>query len=152
MSVTLFPVPELQPSSPLSKAKAAFSFTIHTSVQHISPLGKFPTIPVPTVVSYLVVACRRKLVIYSWRDGEPQEVQVIPPMVMPLSELKLYRKLFYPIHPGQCPLWTMTRSPLRTHLLNTRYSPSRVWPSWISRYQRQRQRQEWVRSVALRGT
>ena len=102
MSVTLYPIPELQPQSPLSKAKAAFSFTIHTSVQHISPPGKLQTIPVPTVVSYLVIACRRKLVIYSWKDGEPQEVQVRPLMPMPLSELKLCRKLLYHTHPERC--------------------------------------------------
>ncbi|KAF9647158.1 hypothetical protein BDM02DRAFT_3170498 [Thelephora ganbajun] len=78
MSVTLFPIPDLQPPSQLSKAKAAFSFTLHTSVQHVPPPGKSPAIPVPTVVSYLVVACRRKLVIYLWEDGEPQEVQEIP--------------------------------------------------------------------------
>lgn len=103
MSVTLYPIPELQPQSPLSKARAAFSFTIHTSVQHISPPGKSSTISVPTVVSYLVVACRRKLVIYSWKDGEPQEVQVRSLISTPLHELKLYRKLLYPTHLERCP-------------------------------------------------
>lgn len=101
MSVTLFPIPDFQPSSPLSKAKAAFSFTIHTSVQHIVHQGNPPAIPVPTVVSYLVIACRRKLVIYSWQDGEPQEVQVRFPRHIPLSKLKLCRKLCYPTHPEQ---------------------------------------------------
>jgi hypothetical protein len=97
----LYPIPELQPQSPLSKAKAAFSFTIHTSVQHISPPGKSPTIPVPTVVSYLVVGCRRKLVIYSWKDGDPQEVQVRSLMCILLSELKLCRKFLYHTRPGR---------------------------------------------------
>jgi len=83
MSVTLFPVPDLQPPSPLLKAKAAFSFTIHTSAQHISPTGKPPAIPVPTIVTYLVVACRRKLVICSWKDGEPQDVQVVSLILIP---------------------------------------------------------------------
>lgn len=103
-SVTLFPIPDLHPPSPLSKAKAAFSFAIHTSVQHIPPPGRSPTIPVPTVVSYLAIACRRKLVIYSWKDGEPQEVQVTPPMFIVLSELKVCRKLLYPTRPERCPL------------------------------------------------
>jgi len=103
-SVALYPIPELEPQSPLTKAKAAFSFTIHTSVQHIPPPGKSPTIPVPTVVSYLVVACRRKLVIYSWKDGEPQDVQVRFSVPIPLSELKSCRKLFYRTHPERCPL------------------------------------------------
>jgi len=102
MSVTLHPIPDLQPSSQLSKAKAAFSFAIHTSVQHISPPGKSTTIPVPTVVSYLVVACRRKLVLYSWKDGEPQEAEVRFSTLAFLPELKLCRKLHYHTHPGQC--------------------------------------------------
>ena len=104
MSVTLFPVPDLQPSSALSKAKAAFSFTIHTSVQHISPPGKSPTLPVPTVVSCLVIACRRKLVIYSWKDGEPQEVQVRFPIPTFLSNLRLCRKHLYHTRLERCPL------------------------------------------------
>ena len=104
MSVTLYPIPELQPQSPLSKAKAAFSFTIHTSVQHISPPGKSSTIPVPTVVSYLVVACRRKLVIYSWKDGEPQDVQVRFLMLTLHSELKLCRKPLCHTRLERCPL------------------------------------------------
>lgn len=103
-SVALYPTPELEPQSPLTKAKAAFSFTIHTSVQHIPPPEKSPTIPVPTVVSYLVVACRRKLVIYSWKDGEPQEVQVRFSAPMPHSELKPCRKLLYHTRPERCPL------------------------------------------------
>ena len=103
-SVALYPIPDLQPQSPLSKAKAAFSFAIHTSVQHIPPPGKLPTISVPTVVSYLLVACRRKLVIYSWKDGEPQEVQVRSTMSTLLSKLKLCRKLPYHTHPERCPL------------------------------------------------
>lgn len=102
MIVTLYPIPDLQPPSPLTKAKAAFSFTIHTSVQHIPPPGKSPTIPVPTVVSYLVVACRRKLVIYSWKDGEPQEVQVRFSTLVVVPELKLCRKFRCPTHPGRC--------------------------------------------------
>ena len=103
-SIALYPIPDLEPQSPLTKAKTAFSFTIHTSVQHISPPGKLQTIPVPTVVSYLVIACRRKLVIYSWKDGEPQEVQVRFSMPVPFSELKPCRKLLYHTHPERCPL------------------------------------------------
>ena len=30
----------------------------------------------PAVVTKLAVGCRRKIVLYSWRDGEPQDVQV----------------------------------------------------------------------------
>jgi len=70
-------------------AESACSFTIHMSAQYISSPGTSPTIPVPAVVPYLVVACRRKLSLYSWKDREPQEVQVRPLMPMLLS-LRLF--------------------------------------------------------------
>ncbi|KAI0041201.1 hypothetical protein FA95DRAFT_1611206 [Auriscalpium vulgare] len=84
MQVSLYPLPEISTPTPLPKAKAAFSFAIHTSVQHLYPDGtdKKPTgaefstaVSVPSVVTDLVVGCRRKLVIYSWKDGEPQDVK-----------------------------------------------------------------------------
>ena len=83
--VTLYPLPELAPPTLLLKAKSAFSFAIHTSVQHILPNGTTvkssdaqfsKATTVPTVVTNLIVGCRRKLVIYSWKDGEAQEVKV----------------------------------------------------------------------------
>ncbi|KAF8207076.1 hypothetical protein K438DRAFT_1713917 [Mycena galopus ATCC 62051] len=81
-TVSLFPLPTFSPVTPLLKAKAAFSFAIHTSIQHISPeirTGEFsqPT-SIPTLVTQLVVGCRRKVVIYCWRDGEPQETKEAP--------------------------------------------------------------------------
>ncbi|THH21289.1 hypothetical protein EW146_g228 [Bondarzewia mesenterica] len=85
--VTLYPLPELSPATPLSKAKAAFSFAVHTSVQHLLPDGKTikspdvefgKTTTVPSVITRLVVGCRRKLVIYSWKDGEAQGVKEAP--------------------------------------------------------------------------
>ena len=55
-TVTLFPLPAISSPTPLIKAKAAFSFVIHSS--------------------QLLVVCRQKVVLYSWKDGEPQEVKV----------------------------------------------------------------------------
>ena len=84
--VTLFPLPDLSPPTALAKAKDAFCFAIHTVVRHVLSDGKAlqpsdsefgRSGAVPTVITYLVVGCRRKVVIYSWRDGEPQEVKVI---------------------------------------------------------------------------
>jgi Vam6/Vps39-like protein vacuolar protein sorting-associated protein 39 len=84
--VTLFDLPELSKPTPLPKAKSAFSFAVHTSVQHLYPGGKktrpqgaefsSPTILVHTVITYLVVGCQRKLVVYSWKDGEAQDIKV----------------------------------------------------------------------------
>ncbi|KAF8486196.1 hypothetical protein DFH94DRAFT_623079 [Russula ochroleuca] len=86
--VTLFNLPDLSSPTPLPKAKTAFSFAVHTSVQHLYPDGKktrpqdtefsSPTIPVPTVITYLVVGCQRKLVVYSWKDGEAQDTKESP--------------------------------------------------------------------------
>ncbi|EIN04044.1 hypothetical protein PUNSTDRAFT_93504 [Punctularia strigosozonata HHB-11173 SS5] len=81
--VTLYPLPTLHPPTALPKTKSAFSFAVHSSVQHtlvdgskpdegdFDKAGKAKT--VPTVVSYLAVGCKRKVVVYSWKDGEPEE-------------------------------------------------------------------------------
>ncbi|RDB25711.1 Vam6/Vps39-like protein [Hypsizygus marmoreus] len=80
--VTLFPIPTLAPPTQLVKAKAAFSFAVHTSVQHLEPdaMPEFSSGEdftkmklIPTLVTQLLIGCRRKVVIYSWRDGEAQE-------------------------------------------------------------------------------
>ncbi|KAJ7671538.1 hypothetical protein DFH06DRAFT_118208 [Mycena polygramma] len=81
-TVTLFPLPTFSPATPLLKAKGAFSFAIHSSIEHIEPeisAGEFSNAaPIPTLVTQLVVGCRRKVVIYSWRDGDPQESKEAP--------------------------------------------------------------------------
>lgn len=83
--VTLYPLPTLSPPTPLSKAKGAFSFAVYTSVQHLLPDGRIEqpsdvefgnTKAIPTIVTHLVVGCRRKVVIYTWKDGEAQEIKV----------------------------------------------------------------------------
>ncbi|KAJ3504846.1 hypothetical protein NLJ89_g7728 [Agrocybe chaxingu] len=84
MNVTLFPIPSLTPPTILPKAKAAFSFSVYSYVENVDcppspstsdkPLSKRNQ-PIPTLVTLLLVGCRRKAVIYSWKDGEPQEVK-----------------------------------------------------------------------------
>jgi hypothetical protein len=84
--VTLFNLPDLSKPTPLPKAKSAFSFAVQTFVQHLYPDGRktrpqdgefgTPVIPVPTVITYLVVGCQRRLVVYSWKDGEAQDIKV----------------------------------------------------------------------------
>ncbi|KAK1227448.1 Vacuolar morphogenesis protein 6 [Marasmius sp. AFHP31] len=81
-SVTLYPLPGLSPPTVLTNAKAAFSFAVHSCVQHLSPDGSVEvgfTKPskksIPTLVTRLVVGCRRKVVIYCWKDGDAQEVK-----------------------------------------------------------------------------
>ncbi|KAF4597180.1 Vacuolar morphoproteinsis protein 6 [Pleurotus pulmonarius] len=90
MTVSLLPVPSLSPPTPLVKAKAAFSFAIFSSVEHSVPAGAesptgadfssahLKTKTIPVMVTQLIVGCRRKLVMYSWRDGEAQEVKEAP--------------------------------------------------------------------------
>lgn len=82
--VTLYPLPDFTPPTPLTKAKTVFSFAVHTFVEHEE--AERPKSPysdqsarrmaVPTMVTYLVVGCQRKMVIYSWRDGDAQDVKV----------------------------------------------------------------------------
>ncbi|KAH8100006.1 hypothetical protein BXZ70DRAFT_939950 [Cristinia sonorae] len=73
-TVTLYPLPTFSPPTILPKAKPALSFALNTTVERDDGKGE-QTHGVPTVVTHLVVGCRRKVVVYSWRDGEPQEVQ-----------------------------------------------------------------------------
>ncbi|OCH95424.1 hypothetical protein OBBRIDRAFT_816580 [Obba rivulosa] len=85
--VTLYPLPTFSPPTPLIKAKSAFSFAVHTRVAHVDDLVTRSPKPdqtdfatatataIPAVLTYLAVGCRRKMVIYSWKDGEPQNVQ-----------------------------------------------------------------------------
>jgi hypothetical protein len=83
--VTLHPLPSLTPATALPKAKAAFSFATYSAVQHLSSDGTIyhpsdgdfdKAKAIPTLFTQLVVGCRRKVVIYSWRDGEAQDVKV----------------------------------------------------------------------------
>lgn len=83
--VTLYPLPSLTPATPLPKAKAAFSFASYSAVQHMLPDGQVQNSAdksfdkakaIPTLFTWLGVGCRRKIVIYSWRDGEAQDVVV----------------------------------------------------------------------------
>ena len=81
-AVTLFPLPSISSPTLLTKAKAAFSFAIHSSLQQdVNPPqsgnSEFTkSQAIPTLVTQLLVGCRRKVVLYSWKDGEPQEVKV----------------------------------------------------------------------------
>ncbi|KAJ3775239.1 hypothetical protein FB446DRAFT_417887 [Lentinula raphanica] len=83
MIVTLFPLPSFSPPTVLSAAKAAFSFGIHSYISRteseIQGQDEFtkPT-SIPVLMTYLLVGCRRKVVIYSWKDGEAQELRELP--------------------------------------------------------------------------
>ena len=84
-TVTLFPLPSISPPTPLIKTKTAFSFAVHSSIQQVQldlnpqqsgdPEFKKPQV-IPTLLTQLLVGCRRKVVLYSWKDGEYQEVKV----------------------------------------------------------------------------
>ncbi|KAJ3506301.1 hypothetical protein NMY22_g17296 [Coprinellus aureogranulatus] len=77
MNVNLLPLPQLSPPTPLAQAKAAYSFAIHSSVQTppVDSSSPAQTQPIPTLITYLLVGCRRKAVLYTWKDGEAQEVK-----------------------------------------------------------------------------
>ncbi|GBE87785.1 Vacuolar morphogenesis protein [Sparassis crispa] len=82
--VTLYPLPAFAPPTPLTKTKGALSFATYTGIVYGNLDGKSQPSSdgdfgkakeVPSVVTYLAVGCRRKIVLYSWKDGEPQDVQ-----------------------------------------------------------------------------
>ncbi|KAI0649291.1 hypothetical protein C8Q79DRAFT_949834 [Trametes meyenii] len=81
--VTLFPHPNYSPPTPLVKTKGALCFAIHTGVEYLTADVTVPSSPgtpgkgkgVPAVVTKLAAGCRRRIVLYSWKDGEPQEAQ-----------------------------------------------------------------------------
>ncbi|KAH7873389.1 uncharacterized protein C8R40DRAFT_1161652 [Lentinula edodes] len=82
-TVTLFPLPSFSPPTILSAAKAAFSFTIHSYTyrgeSELQGQDEFTKpAPIPVLMTYLLVGCRRKVVIYSWKDGEAQALKEHP--------------------------------------------------------------------------
>ncbi|ESK95857.1 rab guanyl-nucleotide exchange factor [Moniliophthora roreri MCA 2997] len=85
-TVTLFPLPTFSPPTVLNNAKTAFSFAIHSMVRHVLPDGSleqssdsfFKPKAIPTLFTRLVVGCQRRVVIYSWKDGDAQEVKEYP--------------------------------------------------------------------------
>ncbi|EJD06913.1 uncharacterized protein FOMMEDRAFT_117970 [Fomitiporia mediterranea MF3/22] len=85
--VTLYPFPGLVPPTPLTQPRKAFSFAVSSRVESISADGKVLSFDdagaasvsgIPTVVTYLIVGAQRKLVVYSWKDGEAQEIKEAP--------------------------------------------------------------------------
>lgn len=79
-------MPDLVPPTPLPQSRKAFTLAVNSTVEKITADGKIQSFDdaaaagqgtgVPTVVTYLVIGSQRKLVVYSWRDGEVQDVKV----------------------------------------------------------------------------
>ena len=74
--VTLYGLPNFAPATPLTQAKSARTFAIFTTVQYEGDSEQTKGRGVAVVVTYLAVGCYRKLVVYSWKDGEHQETIV----------------------------------------------------------------------------
>ncbi|KAG2145393.1 uncharacterized protein EDB93DRAFT_1288619 [Suillus bovinus] len=78
---TLYPLPSFAPPKPLTRAKGALTFAVHSSVHNLDSSdaqGGAHTVgtgTIPTMVTQLIVGCRRKVVIYTWKDGEAQEIR-----------------------------------------------------------------------------
>ena len=51
------------------------SFAINSSVQTGSTDTDKPSIR--SVVTHLLVGCQKKIILYTWKDGEAQETKVI---------------------------------------------------------------------------
>lgn len=72
--VTLYPLPSFSPPTPLTKTKGALSFATYSSVIDTRSSGDGTT-AIPTMVTQLIVGCRRRVVVYCWKDGEVQEIK-----------------------------------------------------------------------------
>ncbi|KAH7884496.1 hypothetical protein F5I97DRAFT_2037539 [Phlebopus sp. FC_14] len=72
---TIYPLPAFAPPTQLVRAKGAYSFALHSSVQNaqLDSGGLDKTGVIPMMVTQLIIGCRRKVVLYAWRDGEPEE-------------------------------------------------------------------------------
>ncbi|KAK2460159.1 hypothetical protein APHAL10511_007838 [Amanita phalloides] len=79
-NVTLLPLPTFSPPFPLVKAKNAMSFAANSFTRQLydDKSESTKTVqPIPMLTTQLLVGCRRKVVLYSWKDGEPQEVKEV---------------------------------------------------------------------------
>ena len=53
------------------------NISVDGKLQSFDTVASSPVPGVPTLVTYLVIGSQRKLLIYSWRDGEAQDIKVI---------------------------------------------------------------------------
>ena len=83
-AVTLYALPELSQVTPLPQTRNAFVFALNTAILHVLPDGSvmYPTHGpsdakgIPTIITHLAVGCRKKVIIFTWRDGEAQDPKV----------------------------------------------------------------------------
>ena len=71
--MTLYGLPNFHASTVLTQAKSARTFAIFTTVQYEGSTELTKSKGIAVVVTYLAVGCYRKLVVYSWKDGDHQE-------------------------------------------------------------------------------
>jgi len=79
--VSLHALPNLTPTTTLQQTKGALCFTIETWVLYSLPDGTISpnkdTQGVPTVLTFLAVGRTRRIIVYSWKDGEAQDPKVL---------------------------------------------------------------------------
>jgi Vam6/Vps39-like protein vacuolar protein sorting-associated protein 39 len=80
-AVSLYALPELSQATSLSQTRNALVFALNTAILHILPDGRVldssnDARAIPTIVTHLVVGCRKKVVVFTWRDGEAQDPKV----------------------------------------------------------------------------
>jgi len=133
MNVGLYPLPTLSLPTILPKAKAAFSFAVHSYVINAEPLSLSSTEaspkqsqPIPSIITILLVGCRRKAVIYSWKDGEPQEVRVrLNFLFEPFFYSHYYRRHLFLIQRAASYFWITILHASHIHQQNLPCSHSR---------------------------
>lgn len=84
-------LPNVTPTTALQQTRGALCFTIETWVLYSLPDGTLSpnkdTHGVPTVLTFLAVGCKRRIVVFSWKDGEAQDPKVLLSFVrVPLTD------------------------------------------------------------------
>jgi Vam6/Vps39-like protein vacuolar protein sorting-associated protein 39 len=97
--VSLYSLPELIQMTPLPQTRAALVFALNTAILHTLPDGRViepsnapgEARAIPSIVTHLAVGCRKKIVIFTWRDGEAEEPKVSTSAFFPFTENLLDR-------------------------------------------------------------
>jgi hypothetical protein len=81
-AVFLHPLPALTPTQTIPDSKGALCFAINTTVEYTNEDGTTTSVKdpakkqVPAVITMLAIGCKRRILLCSWKDGEPQPSKV----------------------------------------------------------------------------
>lgn len=99
VSLFTYPFDGMPKARILPKTRGALCFCVHSAIVRFDEQGvemkQSETQGVPSVLSTLAVGIRRKIVIYSWKDGEELQVKVRSSIYDPLISITSCRSLYF---------------------------------------------------------